>query len=87
MISDVTLTKNRSSQWRYSANYLFYTCHARKLKLDKLPKLINFAEHTKILPGSLKMRKRVKIFLQNTSIFARRPKEGEKSQRFSKFFL
>jgi len=29
------------------------------------------------LPGSLKIRKGVKTFLQNTSIFARRPKKGE----------
>jgi len=39
------------------------------------------------LPGSLKMRKGVKIFrsfLQNTSIFTRKPEKGgkEKSQRF-----
>jgi len=42
------------------------------------------------LPSSLKIRKGVKfseIFLQNTSIFARRLKKEGKGQRFSKMFL
>jgi len=52
--------------------------------------LNHFAQHIKILPWSLKMRKGSKfseIFFQNTSIFARRPKKGEKESKILKNFL
>jgi len=57
-----------------------------------LPEELNhFAQHIKILPWSLKMRKGSKfseIFFQNTSIFARRPEKGEKRVKdFEKFLI
>jgi len=60
-----------------------------KLTVLHLPGSLNkeliILQNTKILPGSLKMRKGVEIFLQNTSLFARKHKKGKRVKDFKKF--